>query len=59
MMPVIDVGDLKHRVDSWITSAAFAEGPLTHPSAVIDLLRKLLLRLDDDLITSLDAMKRW
>ena len=56
---VIDVGDLKQRVYSWIMSATFAEDHLTHPPIVIQWMSSLLCCLNDHPITSLDAEKRW
>ena len=56
--PVIDVGDLKHCVDPWITGTAFAEDHLSHPPVVVELLCNLLLSLNDHPIASLDAEKR-
>jgi hypothetical protein len=57
---VIDVGDLKHRVHSWITGTSLAENNLSHPPLIIELLCNLLLSLDDHPIASLNAEEcRW
>jgi hypothetical protein len=56
---VIDVGDLKHGVYSWISGSPFAKDHLTHPPIVIQWMSNLLCCLNDHPITSLDAEKRW
>ena len=56
---VIDVGDLKHGVHSWITSAVFAKDHLTHPPSVVECLCNLLRCLHDGVITRLNAEEGW
>ena len=55
---VIDVGDLEHCVDPWITGTAFAENNLAHPPVDIYLVSNLLRCLNNHKVTSLDAQKR-
>ncbi len=52
---VIDVGDLEHCVDPWVTGTSFAEDNLTHPPSVIERLCNPLSCLDDHKITRLNA----
>ena len=52
---VIHVGDLEHRVHSWVSGAPFAEDDLPHPPVGIGFQSDPLLCLDDDVVAGPDV----
>lgn len=46
-LSVIDIGDLEHRVHSWVSLCAFTPNDLPHEPFVVGLLSYLLLSLDN------------